>query len=384
MRSHSYLNSAKAIISAYDGVLPLSAWLKNYFRGQKKFGSTDRKNITHLCYCYYRIGKAYQQMNYEDRMLNALFLCSEKENLVLSELRPEWIEHLHRPLVEKLEIVGLPDHKNLFPLSSFLSKEIDASAFAFSHLLQPSFFLRIRPGKKEKLIQVLAANAIWYEMAGDHCLRLRNGEKIEELIHLNSDAVVQDLNSQQVFNQLLRELHNHPPGSFWDCCAASGGKSILFHDLFPSARIMVTDVRESILINLRKRFLSAGIVHYKSLIADVASKGFSMTQKFDIVICDAPCSGSGTWSRTPEQLLFFEKEKIETYAGLQKKISVNASKSVKPGGYFLYITCSVFSMENEEVVDYILQNTSLLLLSSEYLKGYDKKADTLFTALFRL
>ena len=52
-----------------------------------------------------------------------------------------------------------------------------------------------------------------------------------------------------------------------------------------------------------------------------------------------------------------------------------------PGGAFLYITCSVFKKENEEVVQYIQQN-GLILQHMELLKGYDQKADTLFAALF--
>ena len=108
---------------------------------------------------------------------------------------------------------------------------------------------------------------------------------------------------------------------------------------------------------------------------------FAFQKKFDLVICDAPCSGSGTWNRTPEQLFFFKKEKIDQYARLQKQIVSNASKALKKNGYFLYITCSVFEKENEAVVDFIENNLPLQLKSMEYLKGYDKKADTMFAAL---
>jgi 16S rRNA (cytosine967-C5)-methyltransferase len=67
---------------------------------------------------------------------------------------------------------------------------------------------------------------------------------------------------------------------------------------------------------------------------------------------------------------------------LQKSIATQASKSVKEKGYFLYITCSVFEKENEEVVAFIQDNTSLEFVSSHYFIGYDKRADTLFAALF--
>jgi 16S rRNA (cytosine967-C5)-methyltransferase len=193
---------------------------------------------------------------------------------------------------------------------------------------------------------------------------------------------VQDYNSQKVLNSLNDKLQFNQAVRVWDCCAASGGKSILMHDHFPSARLTVSDVRESILINLRKRFERAGIKSYESFIADISSKDFSSDKKFDVVICDAPCSGSGTWSRTPEQNFFFKKDKIAYYAALQKKIALNASQTVNANGWFVYITCSVFKKENEEVVDHLTANTSLQLMSTKYLKGYDKKADSLFVALF--
>jgi 16S rRNA (cytosine967-C5)-methyltransferase len=103
---------------------------------------------------------------------------------------------------------------------------------------------------------------------------------------------------------------------------------------------------------------------------------------FDLVICDAPCTGSGTWSRTPEQLFFFTANKIDKYAALQRKIVSNAIPFLKAGGYFLYITCSVFKKENEEVAGFIKSEFHLQLVKMELLKGYNKKADTMFVALF--
>jgi 16S rRNA (cytosine967-C5)-methyltransferase len=170
----------------------------------------------------------------------------------------------------------------------------------------------------------------------------------------------------------------------WDCCAASGGKSILLHDHFPKAKLSVSDVRESILHNLRSRFRRAGISSYQAFVADLSSGQFQLHKEVDVVICDAPCSGSGTWGRTPEQLVFFQRGKIDYYANLQKSLAVNASRGLKQDGAFLYITCSVFHKENEDVVAHIQQHTTMKLLTQQYFKGYTEKADTLFAALFTL
>jgi 16S rRNA (cytosine967-C5)-methyltransferase len=154
-------------------------------------------------------------------------------------------------------------------------------------------------------------------------------------------------------------------------------------DIGPKLKLTVSDTRESILANLKKRFSNAGIKDYKSLIVDLSqNKSEIKNLKSEIIIADVPCSGSGTWSRTPEQLYFFQERKIEDYSNLQKKIVSNAIAQLQPGGSFVYITCSVFKKENEEVAMYIKENFHLRLKQMEVLKGYDKKADSMFVALF--
>lgn len=384
MRSHSYINTAKRIIDEYDGSIPLSSFLKQFFKEEKKFGSTDRKQITHACYCFYRLGISFYSYPVDERILYAVFLCSNSENIFLKELKPEWNDMVNNSVVKKISFLQAEDElESFFPFSYELNEDINQKQFYLSFLIQPDLFLRIRPGKKDKVTGQLKQAGIGLEIAGDDCICIANQTKIDEVIHLDADAVVQDLNSQKVMQSLQKVLETNKNFSAWDCCAASGGKSILLHDKFPEATITVSDVRETILINLKKRFRQAAINHYSSFLIDLSSDNLHLKNMFDLVICDAPCSGSGTWSRTPEQLRFFQKEKIDHYSTLQKKIAMNAATQIKNQGYFLYITCSVFVKENEEVVEFIQKNTSLQLIEMEYLKGYDKKADTLFTALFR-
>jgi 16S rRNA (cytosine967-C5)-methyltransferase len=251
-------------------------------------------------------------------------------------------------------------------------------------LIQPDLFLRIRPGKHKRVITQLQEAGIDFSFLNDDCIQLSNQAKLDDILKIDKDVVVQDYNSQRAADLFKNSKLKNQNSKFsvWDCCAASGGKSILFHDYFAQAQLIVSDVRKSIIINLKKRFQRAGIRNYSSFIADVSSSKFSIQKEFDLVICDAPCSGSGTWSRTPEQMHFFPYEKIDTYSNLQKKIVLNSSKAVQKDGLFFYITCSIFKKENEEIVEFIQNNLPFQLSSMQYLKGYDKKADTLFAALF--
>jgi 16S rRNA (cytosine967-C5)-methyltransferase len=386
VRSHSYINSATTIINQYDGNIPFAAWIKNYFKEHKKFGSKDRKIVTHLCYCFFRLGNAFQNKSLEERLIIGQLLCSETTNIVVEEQKPEWKEFVHLPVEEKLEKLDAPDEwQHIFSFNNYLSDEIDKKEFAQSFLIQPDLFLRIRPKQKEIVLKKLDEAAIVYSLEEDNCIRLANNTKVEDILIIDKEAVVQDLNSQKVLSAFeLQTINSQSQTSIWDCCAASGGKSILAYDLLKDIQLTVSDIRESILINLKKRFERAGIKNYRSFVADLSASNLKFQiSDFDLIICDAPCSGSGTWGRTPEQLHFFKEEQIEHYTSLQKKIALNASKHIKQNGYLLYITCSVFKKENEEVVSFLQNNSSLQLISADYYKGYNRKADTLFAALFK-
>ncbi len=381
MRIQSYLYNAQSILALYTGDVPLAGWLKAYFKEHKKFGSKDRKHIAHLLYCYFRLGGAFQQLTNEEKLGVALFLCSEKENDLLQAYKPEWNALAHLEPKGKLDVLGANDEATkIFPFNVFLSTEIETEPFNISFLQQPLVYLRLRPGRGQKVKQTFLKEGLDFTEIGENGIAISSQTKADALINLNQDAVVQDWSSQRVLEVLNKEKLKGAI-KVWDCCAASGGKSILVWDTFSKVQLMATDVRQSILHNLRNRLAQAGITAYRLMVADVA-RASPFSEKFDLVVCDAPCSGSGTWGRTPEQLYFFTKDKIEHYAGLQKSIAVNAAQNVKSGGQFLYITCSVFTKENEDVVAFIQTNTKLQLTKIAYFKGYGKKGDTLFAAAF--
>ncbi|HEU4632636.1 MAG TPA: Fmu (Sun) domain-containing protein, partial [Flavisolibacter sp.] len=126
MRSHSYINSAQTILQQYDGSLPFAIWTKQFFKAHKKYGSKDRREITHLCYSFFRLGNAFKNASVDERILLGVFLSSGEKDFVLHELKPDWNTIIQRPLDEKIDFLHA-DHEaeRLFPFRSDLSRAID-------------------------------------------------------------------------------------------------------------------------------------------------------------------------------------------------------------------------------------------------------------------
>src|SRR5579871_2936540 len=143
MRLLSHLNTAIQLLGQYNGKEPFSHFIKNFFRQQKKFGSTDRKTISHLCYCYFRLGHALKNIPVEERVLIAVFLCTHTSHELLDHFKPEWNEKIQLPLKEKLSIINYPlSITDVFPWKDELSADIDHEKFCNSFLIQPDLFLR--------------------------------------------------------------------------------------------------------------------------------------------------------------------------------------------------------------------------------------------------
>ena len=386
---HRYLEYATALIAKFDGKEPFHLYLKKYFSANKKHGSRDRKQIASLCYYYFRLGfGTLSAISVEEKLVLAVFLIDEKPSSFLDTFNPIWNKNINLSIDRKLEIVkDIFDVKKIFPFREALSKEINFSGFSFSFLIQPKLFIRIRPGNQNAVFDKIKSANISFEKINDNCLSFANNERLTDILDIDKEAVIQDYNSQQTLSPLAFSLQ---PSAFsisvWDCCAASGGKSILAFDLLKNIELTVSDTRKNILKNLEDRFDKAGIKNYHSFPADLSVlpplEGVRGRPSFDLIIADVPCSGSGTWARTPEQLYYFEEEHIAEYAALQKKIVTNVVKSLKDNGHLLYITCSVFREENEGNVNFIKNESGLELIESKYLKGYEMQADTLFVALF--
>jgi 16S rRNA (cytosine967-C5)-methyltransferase len=134
-----------------------------------------------------------------------------------------------------------------------------------------------------------------------------------------------------------------------DCCAAPGGKTALLADANPAARILATELHPHRARLLRSRVRSPNV---EVIAADAGNRAWSM--KFDAVLADVPCSGTGTLARNPEIKWRLRPEDLGDLQQRQARILRSAVEQLAPGGEVVYATCSLEQEENEAVVEAVM------------------------------
>jgi len=381
MKALNQLKTFERILGEYPADTPLGKFLPGFYRQNKQMGSTDRRIASRLIYNYFRLGKALSNTPIEERLFVAEFLCNTQVNSFLQHFKPEWAACIGFSLDDKLAMVktAYPAFKleDVFPWVDQLSQSIDKEAFLKSFFVQPDLHIRVLKGHENQVKAALTKADVAFREE-EQCLALPNGTRLELIFPDKHWFEVQDRSSQQTAQFFKPQKWEH----WWDACAASGGKSLLLHELQPDLKLVVSDIRESILANLDERFQQAGLRKYQKKLIDLTKNADPELHdyEFDGIILDAPCSGSGTWGRTPEMISQFQDFKIQAFQNLQQSIVRNVVKYLKPGKPLIYITCSAFKAENEDMVDFLTTEFGLKLQESQVLKGYEHKADTMFVA----
>ncbi|SKB88741.1 16S rRNA (cytosine967-C5)-methyltransferase [Parapedobacter luteus] len=383
-RINQQIRTVERLLLAYqqeEKGTPLARFLTGFYKRNPQMGSKDRRMASRLAYHYFRIGHAARQSEFSLQLAIAEFLCSA-DSAVAELLLPALYPAIQAPLEEKIAL--LETHTpfrlvDVFPFLNQLSSGIDPHRFLLSLFEQPDLFLRLRPRYAADVIGALENAGIDFRRIGDFTVALPNGTALARVPGLAGKYEVQDYSSQRTGGFFKASRGE----SWWDACAGAGGKSLLLLDNCPGVQLLVSDIRSSILRNLDERFQAAGIRSYRQKIIDL-TKGDTAAvlgkEQFDGIILDVPCSGSGTWGRTPEMITAFQAGTIQRFGALQQQIAGQAVKHLKPGKPLIYITCSVFAAENEEVVRYLQQHHRLHLEHMETLQGYDHRADSMFVA----
>ena len=172
-----------------------------------------------------------------------------------------------------------------------------------------------------------------------------------EHAQLFADSAEADLPHIDAGSRLVAELAaaSHPaPQRIWDACAAPGGKTLILAHRHPQAGLLATDLNPRRLRNLSDRLRSAA-PRARTLQAD-ATQLPPEEGLFDLILCDVPCSGTGTLARNPELKSRLQPADLARQATRQRAILSAALTRLAPGGRLLYSTCSLEPEENQSVV----------------------------------
>lgn len=155
-------------------------------------------------------------------------------------------------------------------------------------------------------------------------------------------ARIQDIGSQSIVPLLDLQAGQ----TLLDVCAAPGNKTA--HALESGVQAIACDVHLQRIRNIEG---------CHRIVLD-AGQALPFAAKFDRILVDAPCSGTGTLARNPEIKWRLRPENVAELAGLQRAILANALDALRPGGRLVYSTCSLEKRENQDVVEAVLRKAS--------------------------
>ena len=144
-----------------------------------------------------------------------------------------------------------------------------------------------------------------------------------------------------------------------DLCAAPGGKSTALAAKLQGEGILISnDISASRCKPLLKNMEMAGVSNAVITCESPEKLADRFFGYFDKVLVDAPCSGEGMFRREPSMVKSWSLEEVDRYAELQREILCHAAQMVKPGGYLLYSTCTFAREEDEQTVEYFLEQNA--------------------------
>ena len=167
---------------------------------------------------------------------------------------------------------------------------------------------------------------------------------------------VQDYGSQLI----VAACDAKPGNTVLDLCAGAGGKTLALASAMQSkGQLIATDTNRNRLDQLRLRMQRAGAEFIEPLLLNPGKELDMMAELVgycDIVLVDAPCSGTGTWRRSPETRWRLNASRLNRVVEEQAKLLRIAAELVAPGGYLVYAVCSVLEAEGKGQVETFLND----------------------------
>lgn len=330
---------------------PADNIIKEYMRARKYIGSKDRKFITNTVWdvIRHRSRLEFDCGCRTPRMLLLTYLKDEDFDIIAdgSEYAMAPLTKEEKDKLNNLNQDVYPDYvEKECPL--WLYEKIGNPALAAALNATASADIRANLISREDVKEKLRKEGLFFSETPYSPYGLRSAERINLqncIAYQNGEIEVQDESSQ--LGAILCDVR--PQHTIIDYCCGGGGKSLLLGAILKNEGIIYAhDKNKKRMSGLGERAKRLGINNIK--IIDELKE----SDKFDRFVIDAPCSGSGTWRRSPDAKYRLTPKQLEGIKSAQAEILETASHHLTADGRIIYMTCSVLPEENEDQIEKFL------------------------------
>jgi len=351
---------------------PADRTMAQYFKQRRYIGSKDKAAISEQLYTVLRHRLSFEflleraGLGTHSRMLAAVLMKVEGESDIAyffdgeryspKPLRQEQIDAFENfdtnlddaPLHVQLNVPEWIESS----LKSALGERFEAEMHATNQRASTDIRVNTLKSSIGQVSQILKTVGYQFETSGLSPWGIRFDGRVA-LFGL--DAFKQGwFEVQDEGSQLLGLLSGVKAGDkVVDFCAGAGGKTLAMAAMMENkGTIYACDVHSKRLENLSKRTKRNGVHNVRTHVLSSENDKWVKKHKelADVVLIDAPCTGTGTWRRSPDSRWNLTQESVDNLVELQQSILQSAKRLVKPGGKLLYATCSLLNEENEQQV----------------------------------
>jgi 16S rRNA (cytosine967-C5)-methyltransferase len=334
------------IAAARDNGASADNIAKKFFKERRYAGSGDRRAIRELVYTAIRrwgdrpengrqalLGLAAEQPELRELFSGSNYgpaAIAEGEPVASGAQIPDWLADKFASLIDEPEREALFDRAPLH--------------------------VRVN-GQRSTDMEVKSAWPEAVALALPHGYELPAGSQLEDKALFREGAIeIQDLGSQAIAMAGAAAK----PELVLDLCAGAGGKTLALAAMLPAdSKIIAADTDRGRLSRIEPRKRRASARNIETILLGPGKEMESLEHlqaSCDLVLIDAPCSGTGTWRRNPELRWRMTPKRLEHTSELQQRLIEIGSELVKPGGRLVYAVCSLLDAEGGDQTDRFLEN----------------------------
>ena len=371
MRLHRNLVFATidSLHSIFNEQKPADKVLRSVLKRDKRWGSRDRSFIAETTYDIVRWKRLYQEIAEvkppfdRDNLFRLFVVWATLRGILL----PDWKQFEGKPTrkikgrfdaLSKVRVLreSIPDWLDALGLEAHGKEQWTKELHELNRQAEVVLRTNTLKTSRKDLAQILKVEEIDTKLAGEtpEGLILTQRSNVFTTSAFKSGLFeVQDINSQRVAHYAQVK----PGMRVIDACAGAGGKSLHLSALMENkGQIIALDIFQNKLEELKRRARRNGAHNIETRLIDSRKTIKKLQSSADLVLIDAPCTGTGVLKRNPDAKWKLSQEFLKEVTKTQQNILFDYSAMVKPKGTLIYATCSILPQENQEQVKQFLSS----------------------------